>query len=99
MSNEEHAEKSLNQAQEAIIAGNIPDIVKYILTHALDLGSSDVHIEPWEFSVGVRLRTDGVLSNIIEFPANIHTAIVSRIKIQSGMKIDENRRPRMVVLK
>ena len=85
--------RSLQQAQEAIIQGDIPDIVKYVLTYALDLGASDVHIEPWEFNVGVRLRIDGTLMNIIEFPSNIHTAVVSRVKIQSGLKIDEQRRP------
>jgi len=89
----ENSQQSLQLAQDAIIAGNVPDIVKYILTHALDSGASDVHIEPWEFSVGVRLRTDGTLANLIEYPENIHTAVVSRIKIQSGMKIDEQRRP------
>jgi type IV pilus assembly protein PilB len=84
---------NLQKTQDAIIAGNSPQIVLSLLSYALDLGASDIHMEPSESTVRVRFRIDGVLSEIIEYPANIHLAVVSRIKIQSNMKIDEQRKP------
>ena len=84
---------NLKKAGDAIISGNIPQIVMSLLSHALDLGASDIHIEPGENSVRIRFRIDGVLREIIEYPTNIHLAVVSRIKILSNMKIDEQRKP------
>lgn len=84
---------NLKKAQDAIIKGNVPQIVMSLLSYALDLGASDIHIEPAEYSVRIRYRIDGVLQNITEYPGNIHLAVVSRIKIQSNLKIDEQRKP------
>ncbi len=79
--------------QDAIIAGNIPQIVLYAISYALHMGASDVHIEPEEKTVRIRFRVDGVLRHIIEYPVNIHPAVISRIKIMSNLKIDEQRIP------
>ncbi len=87
------SQTNLEKAQDAIIAGNSPQIVLSLLSHALDMGASDIHIEPSSSTVRIRFRVDGVLQEIIEYPANIHLAVVSRIKIQSNMKIDEQRKP------
>ena len=84
---------SQSALQNAIIAGNIPQIVMYGITLALQMGASDVHIEPEEKTVRLRLRVDGVLRHIIEYPTNIHPAVISRIKIMSSLKIDEQRVP------
>lgn len=82
-----------NSLQNAIIAGNIPQIVMYAITLALHVGASDIHIEPEEKTVRIRLRIDGVLRHIVEYPNNIHPAVVSRVKIMSSLKIDEQRVP------
>ncbi len=79
--------------QSAIVAGNIPQIVTYAISHALSKGTSDIHIEPEEKTVRIRYRVDGVLQHIIEYPLNIHPAVTSRIKIMSNLKIDEQRIP------
>jgi len=79
--------------QNAILAGNIPQIVMYGITLALNMGASDVHIEPEEKTVRLRLRIDGVLRHIVEYPTNIHPAVVSRVKIMASLKIDEQRVP------
>jgi type IV pilus assembly protein PilB len=79
--------------QNAIIAGNIPQIVLHMITYATDIGASDIHIEPQEKIVRIRFRVDGMLQLIIEYPSNIHPAVVSRVKIMSGLKIDEQRVP------
>jgi len=88
-------EKLNNHAklQEAVINGNIPQIVMSGISHALNLESSDIHIEPEENTIRMRFRVDGVLRRIIEYPLNIHPAVVSRIKIMSNLKIDEQRIP------
>ncbi|PIZ72442.1 type II secretion system protein GspE [Candidatus Peregrinibacteria bacterium CG_4_10_14_0_2_um_filter_43_11] len=79
--------------QNAIIMGNIPQVVMYAITHALLVGTSDIHIEPEEKTVRIRYRVDGVLQHVIEYPLNIHPAVISRIKIMSNLKIDEQRIP------
>lgn len=83
----------LQQLQEAILSGNIPQMVLSTISNALDLRSSDIHIEPEENTVRIRYRVDGVLRQIVEYPHNIHPAVVSRIKIMSNLKIDEQRMP------
>ena len=85
--------QKLQQLQEAILSGNIPQMVLSTISYALDLRSSDIHIEPEENTVRIRYRVDGVLRMIVEYPHNIHPAVVSRIKIMSNLKIDEQRMP------
>lgn len=79
--------------QNSIISGNIPQIVLHMITYATNIDASDIHIEPLENVVRIRFRVDGGLRLIIEYPPNIHPAVVSRVKIMSGMKIDEQRIP------
>lgn len=79
--------------ENAIIAGNIPQIVLHAISHALNMNASDVHIEPEEKTIRIRFRIDGVLRHIVEYPKNIHPAVISRIKIMSNLKIDEQRIP------
>ena len=83
----------LNQLHDSILAANVPQIVMISISYALDLGSSDIHIEPQENQVRIRYRIDGVLREIVEYPSNIHPAVVSRVKIMSNLKIDEQRLP------
>ncbi len=87
------ADQTLIDLQNAIIASNVPQIVTYMISYALDRGSSDIHIEPAEHVIRLRYRVDGVLSRIMEYPPNLHSAIVARIKIMSNLKIDETRIP------
>lgn len=86
-------EDHLKLLQNAIIAGNIPQLVTGGLSYAVSLRSSDVHIEPTDRTIRIRYRVDGVLREIVEYPPNIHPAVVSRIKIMSNLKIDEQRIP------
>ncbi|MBR6678850.1 MAG: type II/IV secretion system protein [Phascolarctobacterium sp.] len=71
-------------------------VVKFVnalLEVAVKERASDVHIEPLEKITRVRLRIDGFLCTAVEVPRNVHNAIVSRIKIISGMDIAEKRLP------
>ncbi|PKL36627.1 type II secretion system protein GspE [Candidatus Peregrinibacteria bacterium HGW-Peregrinibacteria-1] len=83
----------LEGLKNAILAANVPKMVMLTISYALDLGSSDIHIEPLKNRVRVRFRVDGVLRHIVEYPLNLNPAVVSRIKIMSNLKIDEQRIP------
>jgi general secretion pathway protein E len=83
----------LQALQDAIVGGNIPQLVMNAVSYAIDLRSSDIHIEPLKNTVQIRYRIDGTLRRIVEYPPNIHPAVVSRIKIMSNLKIDEQRIP------
>ncbi|GMU74455.1 MAG: pilus biosynthesis protein TapB [Candidatus Campbellbacteria bacterium] len=71
----------------------VTKIVATILKHALEAGASDIHIEPTPSDVRVRFRVDGELSTNLTLPANVHAAVVARVKILSNMKLDEKRKP------
>lgn len=83
----------IQQLQNSIIAGNIPQLVMSAIAYAIEMRSSDIHIEPSKNTIRMRYRVDGVLRRVVEYPHNIHPAVVSRIKIMSNLKIDEQRIP------
>jgi type IV pilus assembly protein PilB len=68
-------------------------VVNMVLTQALRDRASDVHIEPQDAGVRVRFRVDGALHDALTLPAEMGSAIASRIKIMGGMNIVERRRP------
>ena len=69
----------------------ITRIVAVIVRHAVETRASDIHVEPFEDRVRVRFRIDGVLATSLTLPKNLHSAIVTRVKILSDLKIDETR--------
>jgi len=71
----------------------VSKIVSVIITHAVEGGASDVHIEPLPTSCRVRYRIDGILHTTLVLPKYLHSAIISRIKVMARLKIDETRRP------
>lgn len=89
------SEKEKPKVLQAEITETAPaaKIVQSIIKRAVREKASDIHIEPTEDQIIVRFRIDGVLQKIITLPIEILPSIVSRIKILSGMKIDETRLP------
>lgn len=85
--------EKLDQLKQSILSNNVPQMVLFAISAALEMRSSDIHIEPMENTVRVRFRVDGVLQAVVEYPLNMHPAVVSRIKIMSNLKIDEQRIP------
>ncbi|KKS89123.1 MAG: General secretory pathway protein E, partial [Parcubacteria group bacterium GW2011_GWC1_43_11b] len=71
----------------------VAQIVTHILSFAVKARASDVHIEPQEKATRVRYRIDGILQEKLTTPRELHDALISRVKILSGMKIDEKRVP------
>ena len=68
-------------------------IVTSLLRRAIRDKASDIHIEPAEKEVKVRFRIDGFLHKKVTLPKDIQSAVISRIKILSNLKIDEQRLP------
>jgi len=71
----------------------VSEIVTHILDFAVRSRASDIHIESQEALTRVRYRIDGVLQEKLTIPRELHESLISRIKILSGMKIDEKRIP------
>lgn len=69
------------------------NLVDGIIHKAVSDRASDIHIEPDEDKLRVRYRIDGVLIEVLGLNRSIHPAVVSRIKIMSGMNIAEKRVP------
>jgi len=76
-------------------AGRSPIIkfVNYLISHAIQEGASDIHIEPKEKYTKIRQRIDGALFESKESPAKMHPAVVSRLKIMANLDISERRLP------
>src|SRR5690606_35657800 len=68
-------------------------IVNLIVSEAIRLGASDVHLEPQERNMRIRYRIDGELSEQNPIPARLMVQIISRLKVLGGMDIAEKRKP------
>jgi len=68
-------------------------LVSMVLTEAIKMRASDIHLEPMERHFRVRYRIDGVLREMDRPPKRLQAAIISRVKIMSNMKISEKRVP------
>ena len=69
------------------------ELVNNLLSQAVDLGASDIHVEPTEDSFTVRMRLDGVLHTRLTQSMDRFPAVASRIKLISGLDIAERRLP------
>ncbi len=71
----------------------IVKLVNGIFVNAIKSGASDIHIEPYENSLRVRYRVDGVMYTVMNLPIKIRAALTSRVKIMSKLDIAERRLP------
>ncbi len=71
----------------------IVKLVNGIFVNAIKAGASDIHIEPYEQSLRVRYRVDGVMYTVMNLPLKIKAALTSRVKIMSRLDIAEKRLP------
>jgi type II secretory ATPase GspE/PulE/Tfp pilus assembly ATPase PilB-like protein len=60
-------------------------LVHHILTDAIQAGASDVHIEPWENTIVVRLRLSGVLTELVHLPLDLMEKISGRFKVMANL--------------
>lgn len=79
---------------EAVLQSDVVRIFENLLTVAVESGASDIHIEPLENYCRIRVRIDGILHELVQYPKNLHESIISKFKIESGqMRPDEKRVP------
>ena len=90
-SSEDDSQDLLQMAQEA----SVIKLVNEIILEAINERASDIHIEPFERTLSIRYRVDGVLQDAAVPPQinRFKSAIISRIKILSNMNIAERRLP------
>lgn len=69
---------------------SIVELVDDLIAHAHDIKASDVHIDPHEEEIKVRMRIDGVLHTAYTLPRSIYSEVLCRIKILSNLRIDEH---------
>ncbi len=68
-------------------------IVDSIFMNALDTNTSDIHLQPEREQLRIRFRQDGVLHDTGQLPSEQAQNVLARLKLASGMRIDENREP------
>ncbi len=73
--------------------GPIVRLANFLIAEAVNLGASDIHIEPQEKKLVVRYRIDGVLRIFHELPIHIKEALTARFKIIAYLDISERRKP------
>jgi len=71
----------------------IKKLINVFLKKALTNNASDIHIENLGEYVRVRVRVDGILQTFMNFPAQMHAAVIARIKILCNLRLDEKRKP------
>lgn len=85
--------KKAGDVEKIVQDAPITQAVNTILEYAIKAKASDIHIEPRDKIVKVRYRIDGILQDIMTLPKHIHSALTTRIKILSNLRIDEHRIP------
>ncbi len=82
-----------NQIDDSV--NNAPTIrlVNSIIERAVNERASDIHLEPHETEMVVRMRIDGLMRTILNVPRDLQSSVISRIKIMAGMDISERRIP------
>ncbi|EMD83099.1 General secretion pathway protein E [Pacificimonas flava] len=68
-------------------------LINGILAEAIRDGASDIHVEPFESALVVRLRVDGVLKEVLRLPPKVSPVVTSRIKVMARLDIAERRVP------
>src|SRR5204863_4147054 len=90
---EQEEDLALGDGDAAVEDAPIVKLVTMVLSRAVEDRASDIHIEPTESDVRIRFRVDGVLHEIMHSPKNIHSGLVSRLKVMGEMNIAEKRVP------
>lgn len=68
-------------------------LVNSFLEYAVNQNASDIHLEPREAAMAVRMRIDGVLRQVFTVPRNTQSAVIARIKVMGNMNIAEHKIP------
>jgi len=83
----------LKKKIEEFLTASVTELVEIILTGAICLEASDIHIEPEETQAKFRIRIDGILHDVMNLNPKTYKSILSRIKLLSGLKLNVADRP------
>ncbi|WP_301108364.1 GspE/PulE family protein [Sporosarcina sp.] len=91
----EEPEQQTDQQQEDIVDNDSPVVrlVNQIISSAVSMKSSDIHIDPQEHQVIIRFRIDGKLQTERILPKHMQSMLIARIKIMGNLNITESRTP------
>jgi len=94
----EHQQQEPEPTEQEAVALTEPDapiigLVNQIITRAVNIGASDIHFEPEEKMMRVRMRLDGVLHQDVLLPSVISSLVTARLKIMAEMDVAESRIP------
>ena len=92
---QDETENYWNQIESEIgdITGSVVRFANKIITDAIDIKASDIHIEPTLKNHIVRYRIDGMLKKVFDIPQKVESQVITRFKVLARMNIAEHRRP------
>ncbi len=86
-------EDNIEQLKDLASEAPVIRLVNQMISKAVEMKASDIHVEPFEKVLRIRFRIDGVLHDVDNPPRSIAPAVISRIKIMSKLDIAEKRIP------
>ena len=73
------------QSLRSVIDADISTLVDYIVHDAVQSGASDIHFEPWQESMAVRIRVTGQLIEMVHLPSELREKISGRFKVMASL--------------
>ncbi|MBU0553466.1 Flp pilus assembly complex ATPase component TadA [Myxococcota bacterium] len=90
---EEEQQTDVHQLKNGEGTQPIIALVNYLLLEAVRRRASDIHLEPYQEFMRVRMRIDGLLHAILSPPLSLHRPLISRVKVMAEMDISKTRSP------
>ena len=84
---------AVNEIDDDVMSAPTIRLVNSILERAVTERASDIHLEPREKELVVRMRIDGVMRKIMDVPGDVQSSVISRVKVMCGLDISEHRVP------
>ena len=73
------------QSLPTLLDADISTLVNYIVHDAVQSGASDIHLEPWQESMAVRIRVSGQLVEMVHLPSDLKDKIAGRFKVMANL--------------
>ncbi|MBA7487099.1 hypothetical protein ES705_04660 [subsurface metagenome] len=90
---EQKEEEDLSDFQDDRDSGPALKLTSKIITDAVDMNVSDIHIEPYEDDMRIRYRIDGMLHEVMKPPKRMNRSLATVIKVMAKLKVEEKRLP------
>jgi len=85
--------KAFEKEIEKALKKEVTDLIELIFTGGISLSASDIHFEPEEKQVRLRIRLDGMLHDVLDIPNETYHFLLSRIKLLAGLKLNVHNKP------